>query len=341
MSGTPRPKAIFRTKRFTLFRVKGEARQRVRFFIKEKAKVDVVPARDVKVLDDVANLLPGVAWRTKFAVRIKAAIDDIVARLARSARGPLKERLKDMGDSERAVLIRTATRAELGKAGRMGAVNRVDGLLREIDLWHEFEPATRTARAASLERELVERVRQHNAGNAEQWQEKVQYARRAYTPGSAPKNLPPGEVGDLIAFVYGKKKGSTRIWILMIGNAKGSSNAIELASKEGWFKPWSGEYVEGEFLGQGDFDLERIPEFGLDIPGHGTFTPDQIRVGPRSTMRLGVIPPDVSQAVRQKVENFAKLKSDAAFKLWDSRIPKSESSSAADQLVTIVESGDK
>jgi hypothetical protein len=97
--------------------------------------------------------------------------------------------------------------------------------------------------------------------------------------------------------------------------------------------------VEGEFLGQADFDLERIPEFGLEIPGHGRFAPDRIRVGPKSTLRVGVVPPDISQAVRNRLENFANQsnKSETQFLLWDSRITSKESREAADELINILE----
>lgn len=333
------PKVVFRTEKLTILRVRGNTALRVRTFVKEKGKIDIVAARDGKILDDLANILPAAAWRSKFAARIKAAANNVVNKLLKQARGPLKKRLNELNDAERVGLVRSATRARLGEAGRDGAVNRADGLLREIDFWHEFEPGTRTARAEKVETELRKRVRDHNKTSPDEWEEEIQYARRAYTPGSSPKGLPPGEVGDLIAFVYSKKK-SKRIWIMMIGNAKGASNAVALASRGGWFKPWSGEIVPGEFLGQPDYDLERIPEFGIDIPGHGQFKPDQIKVGPRSTLRIGVVPPDISTAVRKMLEDFAKFRSKAEFRLWDSRIPSAESRDAAGQIVDIIESSE-
>jgi len=337
MSGS-KPKVIFRTKRLSVFTVRGKARKRLRTFIVEKGKVELVPVRDAKVLDDLANILPTASWKTKFAARIKAVSGGIIAKLAKAAPPALKKRLAELGGAELVGLVRSANRARLGKAGRGGAVNRADGLMREIDFWHEFEPGTKTPRAKKVEIELVDRVRNHNKNFLEEWEEKIQFVRRAYTPGSSPEGLPPGEVGDLIAFVFSKKQKPKRIWIMMIGNAKGATNAVDLESKGGWFKPWSGEIVEGEFLGQADFDLERIPEFGLDIPGYGQFKTDQIRVGPRSTLRIGVVPPDISSKVRNGLENFASKKGKDEFRLWDSRIPSKDTRVAAEQLVDIIES---
>lgn len=96
--------------------------------------------------------------------------------------------------------------------------------------------------------------------------------------------------------------------------------------------------MEGEFLGQADFDLEGIPESGVEIPGHGRFNPDQIKVGPRSTLCLGVVPPDIQIAVRNQGENYAKYKSKAQFLLGDSRLPSKETREAAEQMVDIIES---
>jgi hypothetical protein len=208
-----------------------------------------------------------------------------------------------------------------------------------MDFWHEFDSSSRTPRAKIVHAELQQKILDFNkaAPNSQAFEEEVRYARRAYTPGSSPNGLPPGEVGDLIAYTISKDKKPPRIWIMMIGNAKGASNAVALASKGGWFKPWSDEIVIDEFLGQPDFDLERIPEFGIEIPAVGKFKPEEIKVGPKSTLRIGVVPPDISTAVRNQLENFAKFKSNAQFRLWDSRIPIVESRDAANNLVDIIE----
>jgi hypothetical protein len=334
----PRPKVVFRTPRLVVTRLAGALRSRMRTVLTVNGKIEPVKSRDAKVLDDVARVLPAASWNTKFATLIKDASGRALTKLKTVTRGPLKRRLAELDASEQVVLVRAATRARQSGTDRTAAVNRVDGLIREVDFWHEFEPGRKTARAKEVEATLVARVEQHNKTSIEEWETDINYARRAYTPGSSPKNLPPGEVGDFIAFVY-SKKSPKRIWILMIGNAKGASNAVALASKEGWYKPWSNEMVEGEFLGQADFDLERIPEFGLEIPGHGRFAPDRIRVGPKSTLRVGVVPPDISQAVRNRLENFANQsnKSETQFLLWDSRITSKESREAADELINILE----
>jgi len=338
MSG-PKSKVVFRSDKLTVTHVRSKTAKRARKFLEEKGKVTPVKAKDGKILDDLLNLLPASAWRSKFAKTIKAATRRVVDEVARSAKGPLKARLAALTDFERVGLLRSATRARSGPKGREGAVNRADGLLREMDFWHEFDSSNPTLRAKLVDAELQNRIVAFNksAVDSQAFEENVRYARRAYTPGSSPKGLPPGEVGDLVAYTISKNKKPPRIWILMIGNAKGASNAVELASKGGWFKPWSGEIVIDEFLGQPDFDLERIPEFGIEIPGVGTFKPDEIKVGPRSTLRIGVIPPDVSIGVRNNLENFAKYRSNAEFRLWDSRIPSAESRDAANNLVDIIE----
>ncbi|HHT9104252.1 MAG TPA: hypothetical protein ACFYD7_00060 [Candidatus Wujingus californicus] len=338
MSG-PRAKVVFRTENLTVVRVREKTGNRVRTFVQQKAKLTLVKSKDGKVLDDLLGMLPAAAWRSKFAARIKAATLSVVDKIRKGTSGPLKKRLGELDDAERVRLVRAASRARLTSKGHIGAVNRADGLMRELDFWHELEPVTRTPRGKALDTELRNRVIDFNKGVPENevWEESVQYFRRAYTPGSSPKGLPPGEVGDVIAATFSKKKKPPRVWLLMIGNAKGASNAVELSSKEGWFKPWSGEIVEGEFLGQPDFDLERIPEFGMEIPGVGTFKPDQIKVGPRSTLRIGVVPPDISQAVRNHLDNFAKYKSKAEFRIWESRIPSKESREASEKLVDLIE----
>lgn len=328
---------VFKSKNLTVVSVKGKSRQRMYAYLRDKVKIPV-GLRDARILEDLANVLPLAAWKTKFAASIKVATRDALGKLEKIARPALKKRLAEMGDAERVGLLRKATRTRMIAKTRAAAVNRVDGLFREIDLWHEFEHTPKTPRADQVEKKLLSRVTAHNSsGAAEQWEEKIHYARRAFTPGSSPKNLPPGEVGDLIAIVYSKKKNPQRIWVMMVGNAKGTSNSIALASKGGWHNRVEGTVIEGEFLGQPDFDLERIPEFGLEIPGHGTFGTDQIRVGPRSTLRIGVVPPDIAQGARNHIENFAKNKSKEEFLLWDSRIPGNESREAAEALLDIVE----
>jgi hypothetical protein len=338
MSG-PKPKVIFRGDSLAVVRVKPKTGSRARMVLEEKGKVTPVRARDGKILDDILNLLPAAAWRSKFALLIKASTRRVVDNVAKFAKGPHKARLAALTDFERVALLRSATRARLGAKGRGGAVSRADGLLREMDFWHEFDSSSRTPRAAAVHAELQRSIADFNkaAPASQAFEEEVRYARRAYTPGSSPKGLPPGEVGDLIAYTLSKNKKPTRIWIMMIGNAKGATNAVALASKGGWYKPRSEELLLDEFLGQPDFDLERIPEFGIELPGVGQFMPDEIKVGPQSTLRIGVVPPDISTAVRNQLENFAKFKSKAQFRLWDSRIPGAESRKAAENLVDIIE----
>ena len=338
MSG-PKRKVVFRTEKLTVVRIKEKTGQRVRTFAEQKGKVTLIRSKEGKVLDDLLNLLPASAWRTKFAKLIKSAAQTAVRDLTKLAKGPLKTRLNELDDAERIWLVRSVTRTRMGSDGRKGAIDHADGLLREMDFWHEFDSASRTARAKVAHEDLKKKIVDFNKANpnSKAWEEEVRYVRRAYTPGSSPKGLPPGEVGDLIAYTLSKNKKPEQIWIVMIGNAKGTSNAVALASKGGWFKPWSGEIVVGEFLGQADFDLERIPEFGIEIPGVGTFKPDDIKVGPRSTLRIGVVPPDISPSVRNQLDNFAKYKSKEEFRLWDSRIPSKDSRDAADNLVDIVE----
>lgn len=338
MSG-PKPKVVFRTDRLTVTRVKSTTGNRVRTFVHDKTNITPVRAKEGRIIDDLLNLLPASAWRSKFAARIKAATRRVVDDVTKSAKGPLRERLKALTDFERVGLVRAATRARLGTKGREGAVSRADGLIREMDFWHEFDSSNRTARAKAVDKELRQKILDANkaAPNSRAWEEEVRYTRRAYTPGSSPAGLPPGEVGDLIAYTLSKDKKPQRIWIVMIGNAKGTSNALALASKGGWFKPWSEELLLDEFLGQPDFDLERIPEFGIEIPGLGKFKPEEIKVGPRSTLRIGVVPPDIAPGVRNQLENFANKKGDAQFRLWDSRIESKASRDAADNLVDIIE----
>jgi hypothetical protein len=334
---TARPKVVFKTRNLTVVRVKGKTRQRLFAYLRDKVKIPV-GLRDARILDDIANILPLAAWKTKFAASIKAATRDALGKLEKGARGSLKKRLSEMGDADRVGLLRKAARTRMIKKTRTAAVDRVDGLFREIDLWHEFEHAPKTSRAEQVEKKLLDRIAAHNgSGAAEKWEEKIHYARRAFTPGSSPKGLPPGEVGDLIAIVYSKKKNPQRIWVMMVGNAKGATNSVALASKGGWYNRLDDVVVEGEFLGQPDFDLERIPEFGLEIPGHGSFGTDQIRVGSRSTLRIGVVPPDMPQGARNSVESFANNKSKEEFLLWDSRISSKESREAADLLLNIIE----
>lgn len=327
---------VFKSKNLTVVRVKGKSRQRMYAYLRDKVKIPV-GVRDARILDDLANVLPLAAWKTKFAASIKTATRDVLAKLQKVVRPTLKKRLAEMGDAERVGLLRKAARTRMIAKTRAAAVDRVDGLFREIDLWHEFENAPKTARADQVEKTLLSRITAHNSNATEQWEEQIRYARRAFTPGSSPKGLPPGEVGDLIAIVYSKKKNPQRIWVMMVGNAKGTSNSIALASKGGWHNRPDDIVITDEFLGQPDFDLERIPEFGLEIPGHGTFGAEQIRVGPRSTLRIGVVPPDIAPGARNHIENFAKNKSKEEFLLWDSRIPSKESREAAEALLDIVE----
>jgi hypothetical protein len=137
------------------------------------------------------------------------------------------------------------------------------------------------------------------------------------------------QLGDYLIAVVDNPKNPQRIWVLAVVESKSKGNAIQIVSYKAFsgIPEWNVPAREGEFLGQPEFSVERMKEFGLDL-SHATlegehdksvlrkWKPDEIRVrhergrdpAGQTTELIGAIPPDTEARDLDAIGNQARTK---------------------------------
>jgi|GEM_PF-3444092 len=182
------------------------------------------------------------------------------------------------------------TPAERTAVGQIGA----DGWARVLDY------ARSNRNPFSVKGKLAEELFVQTSEFMDIWNRALDRAARENIPttavelvrdvrGIAPTRTTAGAPAELGDAMFVAIQGD-RVRILAVFESKSPTNRVELAQRP------------GEFLGQIEWDLERLRENPVIIKGH-TFQPDQVTVSRTGTEWIGVAPPDFNLSP-QRIESI-------------------------------------